>query len=162
MRLLPALCVLALATPGCPKPPPKPPAAVLPAGTVQDEGGKPVDLKAITAGKVVVLDLWATWCPPCVENIPRLVRLAEASQGTDLLIIGLDVGEEDFSKVVRFGKDLQVNYPLYFDPSFAYADQLGSSKVPTVLVLDRSGNVVHRSSELDEDTLRIVERTLAK
>jgi thiol-disulfide isomerase/thioredoxin len=159
MRWIASLA-LGLSLTACTHPPAKPPALALPDTQVQTQSGERVSLRPATAGRVVVLDLWATWCPPCVENIPRLVRLAEVSKDTDLLIVGVDVGETDFAAVERFAQALKVNYPLYYDPEFTFADEVGSSKVPTVLILDRSGKVVHRSSELDAKTLQVVQEQL--
>jgi cytochrome c biogenesis protein CcmG, thiol:disulfide interchange protein DsbE len=136
-------------------------AQAIPQTEVQNINKEKVSLLSITQGKVAVVDLWATWCEPCKETLPKLERLANAYGPAGLLVLGVDVGEEDFAAVQAFALKIPVTYPLYFDPSFAFVDSLGSTKVPTLLVLDRSGRIVHRSSSLDEQTLQIIRAQLS-
>jgi thiol-disulfide isomerase/thioredoxin len=156
--LLCGLSLLVLA--GCPL---KKPAVVqsIPSVEVQTINKEKVSLLSVTQGKVAVVDLWATWCEPCKETLPKLERLANAYGPAGLLVLGVDVGEEDFAAVQAFALKIPATYPLYFDPSFAFVDSLGSTKVPTLLVLDRSGRIVHRSSSLDEATLRVIRAQLS-
>jgi thiol-disulfide isomerase/thioredoxin len=87
-------------------------------------------------GKRVVIDFWATWCPPCVREIPHFVRLVNESSRDDLMVIGIS-REED--RILRdFVKAKGVNYPVgrAGDLSSPYAD---IRSIPTTFFIDRQG-----------------------
>jgi cytochrome c biogenesis protein CcmG/thiol:disulfide interchange protein DsbE len=137
-------------------------AQAIPQTEVQTLNKEKVSLQSVTQGKVAVVDLWATWCEPCKETLPKLERLSNAYGPAGLLVLGVNVGEENFAAVKDFAAKVPVTYSLYFDPSFAFVDSLGATKVPTLLVLDRSGRIVHRSAALDEQTLQVIRAQLGK
>jgi thiol-disulfide isomerase/thioredoxin len=116
------------------------------------------ELDALVDGKVAVIDLWATWCEPCRESIPKVVRLAEAY--SDLVVVGIHVGE-GVEGAERFAAEANIHYPLYSDPEFAFSDRIGSRSVPTLLVVDQEGRIVRRGTELDASTLALVRTLLA-
>jgi thiol-disulfide isomerase/thioredoxin len=93
-------------------------------------------------GKVVVLDFWATYCPPCIEEIPHLASLQ--SQNKDLQVIGLHVGgEEDRAKVPEFVDKLKINYTLAFPDSELSMALLGNdNSIPQTVVFDKNGKAV--------------------
>ncbi len=95
-------------------------------------------------GKVVVLDFWATYCPPCLEEIPHLVALQK--QHKDLQVIGLHVGgEEDRPKVPKFVEKLKINYTLAFpDDALSAALLGGESAIPQTFVFNREGKFVEK------------------
>jgi thiol-disulfide isomerase/thioredoxin len=95
-------------------------------------------------GKVVVLDFWATYCPPCLEEIPHLVALQK--QHKDLQIVGLHVGgEEDLPKVPEFVEKLKINYTLAFpDDALSSALLGGESAIPQTFVFNREGKLVEK------------------
>ena len=97
-------------------------------------------------GKVVVLDFWATYCPPCLDEIPHLNQLQTQYKATGLEIIGLHVGgEEDRPKVPSFAKKLKINYALA-TPESALEQLIFSDEnsIPQTLVFDREGKLVER------------------
>jgi len=110
-------------------------------------------------GKVVILDFWATYCPPCIEEIPHLMEL-KAKYPNDLDVIGLHVGgDEDRPKVPEFVDRLKITYPLGYPEdaltSYVFGQQ---TAIPQTAVFDRSGKMVKRitgfgpsiKTELDE------------
>lgn len=101
-------------------------------------------------GKVVVLDFWATYCPPCIEGIPHLVELQ--NQNKDLQVIGLHVGgEEDLQKVPAFVEKLKINYPLAFpDEDLSAALLGGETAIPQTFVFNREGKLVEKFVGFDE------------
>ena len=96
-------------------------------------------------GKVVILDFWATYCPPCIEEIPHLMELKN-TYGEDLVVIGLHVGgEEDRPKVPEFVERLKINYLLATPEdsltSFIFGQE---SAIPQTAIFDRGGKLVKK------------------
>lgn len=98
------------------------------------------------AGKVVVLDLWATWCPPCRIEIPHLVELHKefAAQGVE--VIGLDVDPtETVDDVNAFAREFGINYKLgWADRSVAIALMGDNGSIPQTFVITRDGRILKR------------------
>ncbi len=96
-------------------------------------------------GKVVILDFWATYCPPCIEEIPHLKELKK-KYGNDLVLIGLHVGgEEDRPKVPEFVDRLQIDYPLATPEDSLTQYIFGQeSAIPQTAIFDRSGKLVKK------------------
>ena len=95
-------------------------------------------------GKVVILDFWATYCPPCLEEIPDLVKLQKENQ--DVQIIGLHVGgDEDKPNVPAFVEKLKINYPLA-SPQEDLSNILlqNESSIPQTFVFNREGKLVEK------------------
>ena len=86
-------------------------AAPAPAFNLQDLSGNPVKLSDYT-GKVVILDFWATWCPPCRAEIPNFVELQKEYGKQGLVVIGVSLDEGGVAGVADFAKSQNVNYPI--------------------------------------------------
>lgn len=96
-------------------------------------------------GKVVVLDFWATNCPPCIKEIPHLLAIQKANADS-LQVIGLHVGDdEDRQKVPEFTTKLNITYPLAY-PDDALVDFIfdGNSAIPQTAVFGRDGKLVKK------------------
>ena len=104
--------------------------------TVQDSDRKLT--LADYRGKVVVLNFWATWCPPCVEEMPSLVELQQRlkDKGVTVLAVSLDADEGAYHK---FLKDHGVNLITVRDPDLKSSDLYGTFKYPETYIIDRSG-----------------------
>ena len=93
-------------------------------------------------GKVVILDFWATWCPPCRKEIPGLVALWQRYNKAGLVVVGVSMDQTGADTVADFAKRFRMTYPIALaDNSIAQAYG-GIDAIPTTFVIDRSGRVV--------------------
>jgi thiol-disulfide isomerase/thioredoxin len=109
-----------------------------PGWKLKDVDGNPVDLGEFK-GKVVILDFWATWCPPCRTEIPGYVALQKKYGADGLVVIGVSVDTDGPALVKKFAKDIGINYMIVMaddDIQTAYGPILG---YPTTFIIDRSG-----------------------
>jgi cytochrome c biogenesis protein CcmG, thiol:disulfide interchange protein DsbE len=100
-------------------------------------------------GKVMVLNFWASWCAPCVEEAPSLNEFAKTfkNQGVVVLGISVDRNEQMYQNFVkRFG----VAYPLARDPDENISYRYGTYKIPESYIIDRNGKVVRKYAGLPE------------
>jgi cytochrome c biogenesis protein CcmG, thiol:disulfide interchange protein DsbE len=91
-------------------------------------------------GQVVLVNNWATWCPPCKAEIPTLEAYYEEYSADGLVIIGVEAGEPQ-SEVLRFVKGAGITYPIWIDLENASLRAFGSSGLPNSFVIDRKGTV---------------------
>ncbi len=106
--------------------------------------GKPVSL-ADFRGKLVLLNLWATWCGPCREEMPTLDRLQAALGGPDFEVVALSIDRAGMGVVDAFYAEIDVkNLARYIDESGKAAQQLNAVGLPTTLLLDREGREIAR------------------
>jgi len=91
-------------------------------------------------GKRVVLNFWATWCPPCLEEIPDFIKLRGATSSTNVVIIGIST--DDLTAQKAFAQQHGVNYPLTLlqDVPSPYQDVDG---IPVTMFIDRNGVIQH-------------------
>ncbi len=112
-------------------------------------------------GKVVIVNFWATWCPPCRAEIPDLVALQEKYRDS-LQIVGVSQDEVPAEQVKRFAADHKINYPVMM--STAEVERLfpGVHALPTSFLIDREGRLVQKHvGMLDADTIELETRALA-
>jgi thiol-disulfide isomerase/thioredoxin len=104
-------------------------------------------------GKVVVLDFWATYCAPCLEEIPHLVQLQEKYRAQNFEVVGLHVGgDKDRPKVPEFVAKLKMNYTLAY-PEDELTDALfgGNSAIPQTFVFGRDGKLIRKIVGFDNE-----------
>ena len=94
--------------------------------------------------KVVILDFWATWCPPCRKEIPDLVELQNQYRDKGVVIIGISVDEEGPKVVSPFIKKNNLNYPVVMATASVQSKFGGISSIPTTFVFDRHGQIVSK------------------
>ena len=124
-----------------------------------DLAGAPVGLDAF-AGRVVVVNVWATWCPPCIIETPGFVDLSREFAG-DVQFLGVSV-DDDPALVRAFAETHEVGYPLLVGPNRA-GPAWAAPVLPTTYVVDRSGRVrLRHEGLLLEPALRPVLRALAR
>ncbi len=112
-----------------------------PAFTLTNLDGKPVSL-ADFRGKVVVLDFWATWCPPCKREIPDFIDLQKeyGSRGVQIVGIALD----ELEKVQAFARQNGMNYPVLLGSDEVSMKYGGIEGIPTTFIIDKSGTIVNK------------------
>lgn len=113
-------------------------------------------------GNVVVLDFYATWCPPCREETPHLVRLHHSYHAQGLRIIALNVGgAEDRPKVPGFINEYQIPYAVGFpDREMTSLYLSDDERIPQAFVFDRQGNLVKRFISYDNTMPAELERVI--
>jgi thiol-disulfide isomerase/thioredoxin len=96
-------------------------------------------------GRVVLVNLWATWCAPCVEEMPALDRIAARLGGADFDVVAIAVDRQGDAVVRPFLEKLRLSrLALYLDPSNAVVRVLGAPGLPVSVVLDREGRELGR------------------
>jgi thiol-disulfide isomerase/thioredoxin len=97
------------------------------------------------SGKVVLLNIWATWCPPCRAEMPSLDDLAGEMEGPDFAVIALSTDRGAAERVAQFYEDFLIeNLDVMQDRSGNFARQAGVLGLPVTLILDRQGREIGR------------------
>lgn len=112
-----------------------------PAFALKDLNDKTVSLKDLK-GKVVVLDLWATWCPPCRASLPHLDKLYEETKDKSVAIYAVNLQEEK-EDVQAFIKQTNLKTPVLFDKDGAVAQAYKANAIPQTIVIGKDGNVAN-------------------
>jgi len=117
----------------------------VPALRFQDGAGRPLSL-ADFRGRVVLLNVWATWCPPCREEMPSLDRLQAKLGGPDFEVVTLSIDVNGVPAVRRFYREVGIKaLKIYIDPTTDAAGRLGFPGIPGTLLLDRDGRELGRA-----------------
>jgi thiol-disulfide isomerase/thioredoxin len=113
--------------------------AVAPVLDLRDDRGEPVSI-ASYRGKIVVLNLWATWCPPCRAEMPDLSRLSGAYAHFGVVVVGVDQGESP-ERAASFARSLRISYPIWIDDEQRYGRTFTALGLPTTVFIGRDGVV---------------------
>ena len=106
------------------------------------EGGKQMQLSDLR-GKVVVLNFWATWCPPCVDETPSLIALQSEIAPKGGVVLGISV-DDDAQAYAQFVQDNGIDYPTYRDPGGKIPASYGTSMYPDTYIIDRHGKIARK------------------
>jgi peroxiredoxin len=110
---------------------------------LMDLEGQPLGL-AEFRGKVVLLDFWATWCPPCREELPHFKELYAAYQGEGLEVIGISLDEGGAQVVKPFVQANGILYPIALGDSRVTQDYGGIRGIPTTFLIDKQGRIANK------------------
>jgi len=113
--------------------------------TLEDLHGTKWTLKQLS-GKVVVVNFWATWCPPCRKEMPDLETLYKRFKNQGLVILA--ISDEDPGKVKPFVEREKVSYPILLDPGRKVNELFEVEGIPKSFVYDRAGNLVAQSIDM--------------
>jgi len=113
--------------------------------TLQDLQGKPWHLRDLK-GKVVLVNFWATWCPPCRKEMPDLQALYDKYKDRGFLV--LSISDEEAAKVSPFIAERKITYPVLLDPGRKVNDAFVVEGIPKSFVYDREGKMVAQSIDM--------------
>jgi peroxiredoxin len=140
-----ALVLLALfVVPGCNKKlEPAVEGKLAPDFTLKDLSGRPVQLSSLK-GKVVLVNFWATWCPPCREEIPSMLKMNQAMQGKPFQWLAVSIDEGGKGAVEDFMKKSGAVMPTLLDTDGAVSRRYGTTGVPETFVIDTKGVIMKK------------------
>ncbi len=131
--------------------------------TLKDINGKTLTLRDLK-GKVVLLEFWATWCPPCRRSIPEMEALSRKYFNRDVVLVGVNVdGGDSFDAVKNFVNQYNMTYTVVVDNGDA-SRKYQVSSIPAIFLLDKDQKIVKRylgfSPGLGEELSRQIEALL--
>jgi thiol-disulfide isomerase/thioredoxin len=138
----------------------------LPGIAFEDGKGKPLTL-ADFRGRAVLLNVWATWCPPCRDEMPSLDRLQKVLGGPAFVVVALSIDAGGAPVVQRFYDEIGIRtLAIYVDPGMRAAGQLAAPGVPTTLLIDAKGRELGRHAgpaQWDSpEALRVIANHMAR
>ena len=101
----------------------------------------PEKTRSSLKGKIILLNFWATWCPPCKDEIPTIESLSRSMKGKNFDIMAVSVGE-DPATVKSFVAEQKMSFPIYLDPKNSLARTYASQGIPTTYLLDKEGRFI--------------------
>lgn len=114
---------------------------VAPDFELKDLSGKMVKLSDFR-GKAVVLNFWATWCPPCKTEIPWFEDLQNKYGNQGLAVVGVALDDSSDADIAQFAKDMKMNYPVLLGKEETSDLYGGVEALPTTFYIDRSGKII--------------------
>jgi thiol-disulfide isomerase/thioredoxin len=117
-----------------------------PAVTFYDADGKAMSLNDFR-GRYVLVNLWATWCGPCINELPSLVRLQAELPQDKITVLPLDLEKHDAQKVVEFLERTRIQgLPIYIDRDFSAMRGFAANELPLTILIDAQGKEVARAA----------------
>ncbi|HOJ02385.1 MAG TPA: TlpA disulfide reductase family protein [Bacteroidota bacterium] len=129
--------------------------------SLENTEGKTVKLEDLK-GKVIVLNFWATWCPPCRAEIPDFIKVYDKYKSKGVEILGVSLDHKGWEVVRPFVKSNKINYPVLLGDQ-RIAQAYGNIRsIPTTFIIDRKGKVVdqHVGAMSEKDLVKLFEKLL--
>jgi peroxiredoxin len=147
------IVLTAAGTAACAAPKPEIQEAAAPDFSIADLQGNTLTLSGYE-GKVLFINFWATWCPPCRKEIPDFIEAYKELKAEGLEILGVSVDQTTAGALLEWVRKTGINYPIALaTPEMVQAYEPGEY-IPATIVVDRKGVIRYRQSELmDKDTL---------
>lgn len=111
--------------------------------TLTDMQGQQVSLSQFR-GKIVILNFWATWCPPCVEEMPSMEQLYREFKDKDLVVLAVNVESSGQEAVSEFLAKKSYSFKILLDPDAEIQNTYGVFRLPESFLIDRNGVVVEK------------------
>ncbi|MBI3581087.1 MAG: TlpA family protein disulfide reductase [Nitrospinae bacterium] len=108
-------------------------------------GGKKTSLEDYR-GKWVFLNFWATWCPPCLKEMPEMEEFYKKFKSKNLVMLAVSVDKDDPSKIASFIKDHGYTFEVFLDPDGESLDKFHTSKIPATFIINPKGEVVSQAA----------------
>lgn len=138
--------------------------STMPAYKAELLDGKPFDVAA-ERGNVVFLNLWATWCFPCRDEIPELQKLHNEYAAQGFKVVGVSLDESGREAVQKFVTDNSMTYPIALDPEGKLANVFQTTVIPTSVLIDRNGKIVWKKYgriSVDEELMSALKSAVAQ
>jgi len=110
--------------------------------TLTSTDGKDIQLSDYR-GKVVIVDFWATWCPPCRKGIPDLIDIQKEFKN-DVVVIGISLDSDTKSDVIPFMKQYGINYPIVYGTNDVVMHYGSINAIPTSFVINKKGKIIDK------------------
>lgn len=124
---------------------------------LEDQDGNFVQLSDF-AGKVVIVNFWATWCPPCRKEMPSMQRAWEILEKEDIVMLAINVGE-DSDLIFAFTAEYPVEFPLIMDKTSSVVREWRVRGLPTTYIVNPEGKIVYQAiGDRDWDSPEILEQ----
>ena len=110
---------------------------------IADREGRKIDLSK-AKGKLLIVHFWATWCPPCVEEVPSLSRFWDKYRNRDDIVLYAISVNKTWQEIDAFNAKIPNRLPLYIDPDASTAKRFGTVQYPETYIVNKSGRVLER------------------
>jgi cytochrome c biogenesis protein CcmG, thiol:disulfide interchange protein DsbE len=136
-----------------------PPSAKAPDFVLPDLQGKAVGLSQLR-GKVVFLNIWATWCPPCRKEMPTMEALYQKFKDMDFVMLAINQDTEGAKTVIPYLREEKFTFPILLDTSGETGRKYGVTGYPETFIIDREGRIVYHHIGYQDWSRADVQETL--
>lgn len=125
---------------------------VAPDFTLPDLEGRQTALSSFKDSSPVCLVFWATWCPYCIQEVPKLKKIYDNYAGKGLKVLAINVATNDpLERVMAFQKKSSIAYPILYDAAGTVSRMYGVMGIPVSVIIDRNGVIKYRGYTLPEN-----------
>lgn len=104
-----------------------------------------VNLNDLKGEKLTLIDFWATWCRPCVNSIPELIKIQHEFKEQGIVLIGISIDSpRNLSKVKPFASSLGIDYPILLDTDNELSSEINITAIPALILMDSENNILFR------------------